>query len=283
MTSAPLPHPPATCPASGPHIGVFDSGVGGLSVLRALRAALPGARLTYVADSAHAPYGDRDVAHVQRRSHLITQHLAAFGAQLIVVACNTATALAIESLRREWPALPIVGVEPGVKPAVALSTVRRVGVLATPATVASERFQRLVAAHSAQCEVIAVPCPGLAARIERRHLDDPALAATIDGLCSELRERKVDVVALGCTHYPFVRMQIEAALPPGLAIVDTAEAVARQAATLCQRLSASAPAEALSTPRIELQTNADVHRLAALAADWLGFEVPVRACDPALS
>ena len=266
----------SSVPAS-PHIGIFDSGVGGLSVLRALHAELPAARLSYIADSAHAPYGERDVAHILERSRRVARALIDAGAQLLVVACNTATAAAVDALRADWPALPIVGVEPGIKPAVALSNVGRVGVLATPATVASERFQRLVAAHSARCDILAVPCPGLAARIEQGHLDDPALAEEIAALCAPLVARQVDVVALGCTHYPFVGAQIGQALGAGVVLVDTAEAVARQATRLAADLG-----RADESAVVRLCSNGDVALLGRLAALWLPFPVTVDAAPGSL-
>ena len=130
-------------------IGVFDSGVGGLSVLRALRATLPGVTLRYFADSAHAPYGGREARHVVERSIALSQRLVDDGARLIVVACNTATVQAIDTLRERWPSLPFVGVEPGIKPAAAQTRNGRVAVMATAATVSSARVQRLVLDHAA--------------------------------------------------------------------------------------------------------------------------------------
>ena len=149
--------PPA---AHGPRIGVFDSGVGGLSVLRALHRYLPRATLLYAADSGHAPYGERDAAYVIARSRAMTAHLLSQGAQLLVVACNTATAAAIDTLRADHPALPIVGVEPGIKPAIALTRNRRVGVMATHATLASERFRRLVATQTLRGSPLPLLCSG---------------------------------------------------------------------------------------------------------------------------
>ena len=148
-------------------IGVFDSGVGGLSVLAALRQRLPGRALHYVADIAHAPYGERADAYVMARSERIARHLVDAGAGLIVVACNTATAQAIARVRECHAGLPVVGVEPGVKPAVAASRSGRVGVLATPGTLGSPRYAALVARHAAAGQVLSMPCPGLAAAIEQ--------------------------------------------------------------------------------------------------------------------
>jgi glutamate racemase len=251
------------------HVGLFDSGVGGLSVLRALYQALARAQFSYFADSSHAPYGERDPAHVIERSMRITAALVERGAGAIVVACNTATALAVDALRTAYPLVPIIGVEPGIKPAAARSRVGRIGVLATPATLASERFERLVREHAGGVEVVCQPCPGLAARIEAGDLDAPDLVQRVAELCKPLRERGVDVVVLGCTHYPFVHQHVQAALGTGVEIIDTAQAVAQQAARRCEALM---PTNANPPGSAALLTHARDGVLARLAAQWLPFE-----------
>lgn len=252
-------------------VGVFDSGVGGLSVLRALRERLPDASLLYVADSAHAPYGERADRHVLDRSNRIISHLAQAGAVGVVIACNTATAIAARSLRDAWPDLPIVGVEPGLKPAVAVSRTGRIGVLATPGTLASDKFRALMETQAANASITLRPCPGLARLIEGGDLAAPALLEAIDEHTAFLRAAEVDTVVLGCTHYAFVRHHIEVAMGPGVQIVDTADAVARHAAT---RLGQFIERGAASTvPR--LQTTGDVERLRAIAAAWLPFACTV--------
>jgi glutamate racemase len=211
-------------------IGVFDSGLGGLSVLRALMAAMPGARFLYVADSAYAPYGERDAEAVKARSMHITDYLFASGACGVVVACNTATAAAIDALRTQHPSLPIVGIEPGLKPAVAATRNGRIGVMATPATLASERFDQL---HQAQAQgnfILKQPCPGLADLIEQGNLDAPSIIDAVQRFCEPLRHAEVDTVVLGCTHYPLVAHHIQAALGAHVQLIDTADAVARHAA-----------------------------------------------------
>jgi glutamate racemase len=255
--------------ASPLHVGMFDSGVGGLSVLRALHRALPRARFSCFADSTHAPYGERDPDHAIGRSMRITDALVARGAGAVVVACNTATALAVDTLRAAHPALPIIGVEPGIKPAAARSRAGRIGVLATPATLASARFERLVREHANGVEVVRQPCPGLAARIEAGDLDAPELVQQVAAFCGPLSARGVDVVVLGCTHYPFVRHHVQAALGPGVQIIDTAEAVALQAARRCGALM---PINASPPGAAELLTHANDGTLARLAAQWLRFE-----------
>lgn len=262
-------------------IGVFDSGVGGLSVLAALHQVLPAHPLHYVADSGHAPYGDRDGDHVLDRSLRVTEHLVRHGARLVVVACNTATALAIQALRAQYPDLPLVGVEPGVKPAVALSRVGRIGVLATPATLSSPRFDDLVARHAGACEVVRVPCAGLAAAIERGEAGRDEIEHLLDRYCAPLIDAGVDQVVLGCTHYPFVADGIARRLGPAVALLDTAQAVARQALKL-QQAHALDPLAGQPWPdshpaAVRLQSTGDPAPLARLAQHGLGLQVPVEA------
>ncbi|HJV97018.1 MAG TPA: glutamate racemase [Albitalea sp.] len=250
-------------------IGIFDSGVGGLSVLRELRAQLPSAPLLYVADSAHAPYGERSDAYVLDRSRHIALHLREQGAVGIVVACNTATAMAVRHLRELLPELPIIGVEPGLKPAVAATRNGRIGVLATPGTLASEKFQRLLQAQPG-VTVTARPCPGLAHLIEQGDLAAPALRAAIEAHCAALRAADVDTVVLGCTHYAFVHDQIQAAMGAQVRIIDTAEAVARHTArTLAGRFAGDGVAAT------HLQTTGDPQRLREIAGAWLAFPCTV--------
>ncbi len=270
---APFPAPVVSAP---PKVGVFDSGVGGLSVLRALHQALPTAELVYVADSAHAPYGERSDAYVADRTERIAEHLLAEGAQMLVVACNTATAVAVARVRERWPHIPVVGVEPGLKPAVKASRTGRVAVMATPMTLRSEKFRQLLATHGAGAEVLLQPCPGLAAMIEQGAPDDAALRALLHTCCQPLKDAGVDTVVLGCTHYPFVREQIQDALGPHVQLIDTADAVARQAARLFAGTDASASAR-----RIRLLTTGDAGRLSTLASRWLPFDCEVEAV-PAL-
>lgn len=253
-------------------IGVFDSGVGGLSVLREIRRQLPSASLCYVADSAHAPYGEKPTEFIRKRAERIVAHLISQGARVIVIACNTATAVAIDELRRQWPAYPFVGVEPGVRPAVAASRRRNVGVMATDATLRSQRFRALVAREAEACSVHLQACSGLAAAIEQRAFDDPVLLDLVHRYASALRGAGVDVVALGCTHYPFVREAIERSLGPGIAVIDTANAVAAQVARVW-------PAEddAGGAPRCRLEATGDPQRLAQFARRWLDIDVEVLA------
>lgn len=258
------------------HIGVFDSGLGGLSVLRALHARLPLADITYVADSGHAPYGERDVGFIVERSQHICDFLLTRAVDAIVVACNTATAAAIHELRRAHPGVPIIGVEPGVKPAVASSRGKRVGVLATPATLASEKYKRLIETHGRDALIVPQPCPGLAREIEKGQLDTPALRDLVASFALPLAQQDVDTVVLGCTHYPFVAELFKQVLGEQVDIVDTATAVAEHTARLCAlhrtQRQCNRPA---SHGRLAFWTSAEPSHLASVARAWLGIDAQV--------
>jgi glutamate racemase len=213
-------------------IGVFDSGVGGFTVLRELHALLPRARLRYLADTAYAPYGNRSPEDIRARSFAITEHLIERGAGLIVVACNTATAHAIEALRARWPALPFVGTEPGIKPAVAATRNGRIGLLATPATAASARLRSLIERHAGDREVVVQGCAGIVDRIEAGDLGSVELRALVERYCQPLRAGGVDTALLGCTHYPLIETLWQAALGPDVTLLRIETAVARRAVDL---------------------------------------------------
>lgn len=263
-------------------IGVFDSGVGGLSVLRVLRQHLPHATLLYVADSGHAPYGEKSEAFITGRSLAIADFLLSQGAELLVVACNTATATSVQALRQRHPHLPIVGIEPGVKPAVAASVARKVGVLATPGTLSSERFAQLIEQHAGDAQILPQPCPGLAKAIETGRLDTPALRELIAGFCQPLKQAGVDTVVLGCTHYPFVAPLIAEAMGPGVQLIDTSDAVARQTVRLARRALSSA--ERLegepSAGRTRLWTSGDVAALRHFCTPWMADAATVEPLPP---
>jgi glutamate racemase len=259
-------------------IGVFDSGLGGLSVLKALHERLPLADLTYVADSAHAPYGERDDDFIAARSKDICDHLIAASVDAIVVACNTATAAAIHLLREAYPGMPIIGVEPGVKPAVAHSGNKRIGVLATPSTLASDKYKRLIETHGHGATIVSQACPGLAKEIESGQLDTPALRDLIERFSEPLRNANVDTVVLGCTHYPFVAPLFQQALGDKVNIVDTAKAVTEHTARLCVKNQGVHPglqAHHTSTGKLRFCTSADPAHLATVVYNWLGVSCDV--------
>ena len=254
---------------------MFDSGVGGLSVLRALREQLPGATLHYVADAGHAPYGERSDEYVVKRSRRVASHLIDGGAQFIVIACNTATAMAGQLLREAWPQTPFVGVEPGLKPALLVTRNGRIGVMATRATLGSEKFRRLAAALATGEALHLRACDGLAAAIEQGPLDSLEMLARVETHCAPLRERGVDTVVLGCTHYSFVRQQIQAAMGEAVQIVDTVEAVARHNANTVRKTWPDAGNTPGQAPLLTLQTTGDAGRLQYFANTWLGTEAAV--------
>jgi glutamate racemase len=270
----------AALDSTQPTIGVFDSGLGGLSVLRAIRARLPLHPLLYIADSAHAPYGDRDPAYVEQRVLQLSQFLIGKGASIIVIACNTATTQAVNALRLRHAALPVVGVEPGIKPAVACTRNQRIGVMATTGTLRSEKFQLLAQAYAAHVELVLQPCPGLVDAIEAGNLEAPAVTDLVTTYCARLREAQVDTVVLGCTHYPFVARHIQQAMGPDVMLVDTAHAVARQTAnvakafsggpTSCATLSAPTASGTSSIP-IEMWTTGPADRLQKVSQEWLSW------------
>ena len=268
-------------PLSSPRIGVFDAGVGGLSVLRALKQTLPAARLLYVADSGFAPYGERSDEYLIERSRRIAGFLRAQGAQMLVIACNTATAAAARALRSEAPGWPIVGVEPGIKPAVAATRNGRIGVLATTSTLASEKFSRLLHEHAQGVQVHAQACPGLAFAIEEGRLDAPELQSLIERYCAPLRGAGVDTVVLGCTHYPFVAPQIQAALGNEVLLIDTAQAVAKRAVSLCESLAIGEASTDSTDANAALWTTGDAATLRRIASQWLDFACRVQALPPA--
>lgn len=262
----------------GAVIGVFDSGLGGLSVLRAIRSHLPQADLLYVADSGYAPYGEKSDEFIGERSEHICRFLMSQGAEVIVVACNTATAAAVHHLRQRWPGMPVVGVEPGVKPAVAQSRQQRVGVLATPFTLQSQKFQTLIERHGGQAHIVLQPCPGLAREIEQGQLDSAPLRELVQRFSQPLIDAGVDTAVLGCTHYPFVAPLFQQALGDGVRIIDTAEAVSRQTARLVQELPTSHPArQGTSDGTTRLWSSADPALLSQVAHAWLGLKTQAGA------
>ena len=210
-------------------IGVFDSGVGGLTILRAVRQALPCENLIYVADAAYVPYGQKSPAQIRDRATVIAGFLVQQGAKAVVVACNTATAAAIDVLRAQWP-IPFVGVEPAVKPAVAATRSGVVGVLATPATLASERYCSLIERVAAGIRIVAQPCAGLAEHIERGDLDGERTEQLLRGFVEPLLAEHADVIVLGCTHYPLVAHIVQRIAGPGVAVIENGIAVAKELA-----------------------------------------------------
>lgn len=210
-------------------IGVFDSGVGGLSVWREIVRRAPGQDTIYLADQAHVPYGSRSLGEVQRYCEGIARFLLDRGAQVIVVACNTASAAALYALRSTFPDVPFVGMEPAVKPAVERTRTGAVAVIATEATFQGELFASLLERYARDVEVFTQVCPGLVEAVEAGDLETPETEARLRACLAPLINRSVDQLVLGCTHYPFLRTVIDRVIGPEIAVIDPAPAVARQA------------------------------------------------------
>jgi glutamate racemase len=208
-------------------IGVYDSGVGGLSVLREIRRELPGESLIYVADSGNAPYGDRPPAFILARATGIAEFLIGHGAKAIVVACNTVTGVAVEDLRRRFT-LPIVAIEPAVKPASAQTRTGVVGVLATSVTLSSANLLRLVGQYRPPGGVAMQACPGLVEQVERGELAGRDTRALVERYVRPLLDAGADTIVLGCTHYAFLAPLVEEVAGPSVAVIDPAPAVARE-------------------------------------------------------
>lgn len=261
-------------------IGVFDSGIGGLSILQALRAELPQENFVYLADSGHAPYGERGDDYVIARTRAVTHYLRTkHQIKALVIACNTATTAAIQQIRAEHPDLPLVGVEPAIKPAVALSKTGRIGVIGTRGTVTSAKFRNLLATVQPHADFMVQPCDGLATAIERSVVLPAAISATeTRALCAQytgvmgqfgLNPGQMDTLVLGCTHYVFAAEHLRALVGDAVQFVDTGEPVARQTRRL---LTAAATLSASGSGQVQLLTTGQAEALHAAAVRWLGLQ-----------
>ncbi len=242
---------------------MLDSGVGGLSVLRHLRQRLPNEDILYFADQAHIPYGPRPAEEVRGFTAGIVRFLLRRDAKLIVVACNTASAVALDYLRQMFPTVPIVGMEPAVKPAAQTTRTGKVGVLATPVTLNSHRYAGLMARYASNIEVFEDPCTGLVQLIEAGALDTPETRDLLQSVVRPMLSVGVDTLVLGCTHYPFVRPLLAEIAGPMVTIIDPAPAVARHTHFVLQQHELVAPIDRLGTVRCF--TSGDPAQLEALA------------------
>ena len=263
-------------------IGVFDSGVGGFSVLRALLTELPHERFVYLADQGHAPYGEREDRHIVERASAITRYLTAqHRVKAMVVACNTATAAAIHLMREAQPEIPIVGIEPALKPAVALSTTHRIGVMATRGTLQSEKFRTLLESLSGQAEFVLQPCDGLADAIER---DD---AIQIGAICAHSisvmgtigsKSGQIDTLVLGCTHYPFVSDVLRSLVGQPLHILEGGAPVARQTRRVLEQrgwLATPPTVDHVRPPQLVIGSTGTTDALQSAGQRWLGRDCSV--------
>ena len=226
-------------------IGVYDSGFGGLSVWRELRRLLPNESLIYLGDGKNCPYGGRSREEITRFATEAVERLVREGVKMVVVGCNTATTAAIDHLRSQWPELPIVGLEPAVKPACLTTKTRRIAVLATEHSLRSDMFLKTAQRYASDVEVVKVPGEGFVEIVEQdmEHTDEARRA--VQRVVGQLRGKGVDKVVLGCTHYPFLRSAISEALEgEEVDIIDSGEAVARRVEWLLERYDIKAPSDA---------------------------------------
>jgi glutamate racemase len=257
-------------------IGAFDSGVGGLSVLRALRAQLPGEDIIYFADQAHVPYGPRGLAEVRGFSEGIARFLMGQGAKLIVIPCHTASAAALRSLREQYPDFPFVGMEPAVKPAAEHTASGVVGVLATPTTFEGELYASVVERFAQGVTILQDACPGLVAEIEAGRANGGEARRILERALKPMLARGMDTVVLGCTHYPFAFEAIREIVGPSVRLVDPASAVARRVASLLDERGLAASRVRGTTRYL---TSGDPAALQARVGELLGDDVAVEGAS----
>jgi glutamate racemase len=260
-------------------IGVFDSGVGGLSVLREIRRELPAEDLLYVADSRYAPYADLSDEAIKERAIAVTQFLIGESAKAIVVACNTATAIAVETLRSRL-SVPVVAMEPAVKPAVLKTRSTVVGVLATRQTLSGSKFSRLLTTYGDDLEILLQPCPGWVEQVEKGDLSSPTTRLLVERYVNPLLTKGADTLVLGCTHYPFLTPVIQAVAGPSVTIIDPSAAVARE---LRRRLQMSELLSRGSQPGTErFWTTGSLETAQAVIAQLWTNDVDVQHLPPAI-
>jgi glutamate racemase len=252
-------------------IGIFDSGVGGLTVWREITRALPHESMLYVADQARVPYGPRPADEVRGFAEAITAELLAQGCKAIVVACNTASAAALKALRERHPEVPFVGMEPAVKPAALHTKSRVVGVMATPGTLQGRMFMLAVERFASGLTLVNQPCPGLVERIERGEVDSAELEASLRELLAPMLKAGADTIVLACTHYPFVLPVIRRIAGAAVQVLDPSPAVARQLVRLLgeRRLLADGP------PRHRFVTTGSTDAFARALKELVGVEAAV--------
>jgi glutamate racemase len=254
-------------------IGIFDSGVGGLSVLRTIRRELPRESALFVADQGHVPYGPRPKTQIHDFAFAITRFLLAQGAKLIVVACNTASAAALHDLRAAFPQAPIVGMEPAVKPAAETTHTGKVGVLATPTTFAGDLYASVVERFAQGVQLFQSTCPGLVEQIEKGDLTGPVTRRILEDALTPMLAEGIDTVVMGCTHYPFVIPLIQTITGPGVRVIDPAPAIARQVRRRLAEADLLNPSDVPADLRF--YTSGDPAAMQALLPELLGETGPV--------
>ncbi len=256
--------------------------MGGLSVLRHIRAALPDAKLIYVADSGHVPYGDKPPSYIEARALALTRFLLDQGAQAIVIACNTATAAAAQMLRTQFSRLPIIGMEPAVKPAVAATKSGVVGVLATVGTLESARFAALLGRYAGGVRIITQGCPGLVEVVERGDLHGPEARRLLERYTSPLLVAGADTLILGCTHYPFLAPLLREVVGEQITLIDTGAAVASE---LKRRVDTELPpcVQMGEVGKETFHTSGDAGRASRIVSQLWGADVVVATLPQAYS
>lgn len=257
-------------------VGVFDSGVGGLSILRGIHDLLPAETLHYVADSAHAPYGPKGEAFIRERCAAIMTLLLRLDVKAVVVACNTATAAAVAQMRETYD-LPIIGIEPAVKPAAEQSKSGVVGVLATSGTIASEKFLNLQSRFVTQAKILTRACNGLVELIEQLAPDPVTLERMLQGFIQPLVDAGADTLVLGCTHYSLIRPQIQKAAGPGVRIVDAGTAVAKELQRRLEMQGLGNASERRGT--VQFHTSGKLEQQNALLAHYWGAPVQAQSLE----
>ncbi|MBI3151109.1 MAG: glutamate racemase [Chloroflexi bacterium] len=256
-------------------IGVFDSGVGGLSVLREICKLMPAENIIYFGDQGHVPYGPRSMEQIQNFSEGITKFLLRLDSKIIVVACNTASAAALKYLRETFPNIQFVGMEPAVKPAAEKTQTGRVGVLATPATFQGALYASVVERFGAGVELFQHTCPGLVTQIEAGDLESPKTRAILEEALLPMLEKNIDTVVLGCTHYPFVIPLIERIVGENVRVIDPAPSVAKQAKRLLEAGGMLNPSTAQSN--IQIFTSGDVKIVESVLTKLLNETADVKS------
>ncbi len=258
-------------------IGVFDSGVGGLSVLRVIREQMPVENLIYLGDQGHVPYGARPIEEIQKFSEEITRFLLGQKSKLIVVACNTASAAALTYLREKFPDVTFVGMEPAVKPAAETTKTGKVGVLATPATFQGALYASVVERFGAGVELFQNTCPGLVQQIERGELDSKETRVILENALTPMLEKNIDTVVLGCTHYPFVIPLIQQIVGETVRVIDPAPAIARQVGRLLDSKELKNSSD--SKGQSQFYTSGNVQTVESVLPKLLGRSDLVRGVD----
>ncbi|MGI6250236.1 MAG: glutamate racemase [Anaerolineaceae bacterium] len=259
---------------TGP-IGIYDSGVGGLSVLREVRGLLPAEDLIYVGDQAHVPYGLRDMQEIQQLTEGVTRFLLDQDCKLIVIACNTASAAGLKLMREKYPQVPFVGMEPAVKPAAEQTHSGKVGVLATPTTFSGQLYASVVERFAHDVQLFTSTSPGLVAQIEKGNLDTPKTRKILEQALLPMLQEGVDTLVMGCTHYPFVIPAIERITAGKARVIDPAPAVARQVQRVLGQQNLLKPAMQPGTARFF--TSGDPRRFSGLIRHLIGMEAEAQA------